>query len=120
MEPEEKEKKQHVVAAHPLHACCANEEVLLEDNEAESLTGILARSGPFLALNISLLLLPYERIKIMHSNLSLSLVNVAEASLRIYLEKQLESLDDSLRLRSNSKEVIPSALTSLSSCTKSR
>ncbi|KAF3533229.1 hypothetical protein DY000_02038258 [Brassica cretica] len=31
-------------------------EVLLEDIEAESLTGILARSGPFLALNISLLL----------------------------------------------------------------
>ena len=57
------------------------------------------------ALNISLLLLPYERIKIMHSNLSLSLVNVAEASPRRYLEKQLQSLEDSFRLRSNSKEV---------------
>ena len=59
-------------------------------------------------------------IKIMHSNLSLSLINVSEASPRRYLEKQHESLDDSFRLRSNSKEVIRSALTSLSSCTKSR
>ena len=41
----------------------------------------------------------------MHSNLSLSLVNVAEASPRRYLEKQLQSLEDSFRLRSNSKEV---------------
>ncbi|KAF2564433.1 hypothetical protein F2Q70_00018765 [Brassica cretica] len=140
------------------------DEVLLEDNEAESLTGSLAWSDkleqeglPELSIGklsrefqeevntsserqslscfgelmfpcfISELVKPDQEIlagflviKIMHSNLSLSLINVSEASPRRYLEKQHESLDDSFRLRSNSKEVIRSALTSLSSCTKSR
>lgn len=276
-EPVEKEKTEHVVLAHPLHSCWLDilrkyialrmpenvlrlidgslqkpEEVLLEENEAESLAGILASTDPFLALKISLLL-PYERIrsqclivveeqlkqvgipeltsqshhevlllviysgtlstiisnscygsvfsflcyligklsrefqeerirkadnresnasserrfmscfgelmfpcfvselvkanqqilggflvtKFMHSNPSLSLINVAEASLRRYLEKQLaslEHLEDSFTgsseletlkntvssLRSNSKEVIRSALASLSNCTNSR
>ncbi|CAN7101395.1 unnamed protein product [Brassica rapa subsp. narinosa] len=274
LEPEEKEKKEYVVAAHPLHSCWLDifrkyislgmpehvlrlidgslekpEEVLLEETEAESLTGILAGTDPYLALMISLLF-PYERIrsqclsvvedklkqeglpelssqnhhnvlllviysgtlstiisnssygsvfsficylvgklsrefqeerireagnkeastsserrllscfgelmfpcfisglvkaeqqilagflvtKFMHSNPSLSLINVAEASLRRYLEKQVESLEDSFgettevetlkntvsSLRVDSKEVIRSALTSLSSCTNSR
>ncbi|VVB17346.1 unnamed protein product [Arabis nemorensis] len=276
-EPVEKENKEYVVSAHRLHSCWLDifikyialcmpenvlrlidrslqkpEEVLLEESEAESLTGVLARTDPYLALKISLLL-PYEQIrtqclsvveeklkqegipelsrqshhevlllviysgtlstiisdssygsvfsylcyligklsrefqeeqitqankrdsnaspgrripscfgelmfpcfvsglvkadqqilagflvtKFMHSNPSLSLINVAEASLRRYLEKQLESfehLDDSFgestevetlkntvsSLRGNSKEVIRSALASLSSCTNSR
>ncbi|CAH2044315.1 unnamed protein product [Thlaspi arvense] len=276
-EPVEKEKKEYVVSAHPLHSCWLDifrkyialcmpenvirlvdaslqkpEEVLLEENEAESLTGFLARTDPYLALKISLLL-PYENIrsqclnvveeklkqeglpelssqnhhevlllvlysgtlstinssscygsvfsflcyligklsrefqekritqadkresnttsegrflscfgelmfpcfvselvkagqqilagflvtKFMHSNPSLSLINVAEASLRRYLEKQLESLEhledsfgettelETLKntvssLRGNSKEIIRSALKSLSSCTNSR
>ncbi|XP_019090516.1 PREDICTED: MAG2-interacting protein 2-like [Camelina sativa] len=275
-EPMEKEKKEYIVSAHPLHSCWLDilrkyialcmpenvlrlidgslqkpEEVLLEENEAESLAGILASTDPFLALKISLLL-PYERIrsqclnvveeqlkqagipelssqshhevlllviysgtlstiisdscygsvfsflcyligklsrefqeerirqadtresnasskkrfmscfgellfpcfvaelvkanqqilagflvtKFMHSNPSLSLINVAEASLRRYLEKQLESLehlDDSAdnseletlkntisSLRGTLKEVIRPALVSLSTCTNSR
>uniref|UniRef100_A0A1J3GWA6 MAG2-interacting protein 2 n=1 Tax=Noccaea caerulescens TaxID=107243 RepID=A0A1J3GWA6_NOCCA len=273
-EPVEREKKEHVVSPHPLHSCWLDlfkkynalcmpenvlrlidgslqkpEEVLLEESEAESLTGSLARTDPFLALKISLLL-PYERIrsqclnvieeklkqegipelssqsqnevlllviysgslstiisnscygsvfsflcyligklsrefqeeqrtqadnkegnrssgrrslscfgelmfpcfvsglvkadqqilagflvtKFMHSNPSLSLINVAEASLRRYLAKQLESLEDSFgeskevetlkntvsSVRRNSKEVIRSALASLSSCTNTR
>ncbi|CAN7080553.1 unnamed protein product [Brassica oleracea var. botrytis] len=274
LEPEEKEKKEYVVAAHPLHSCWLDifkkyvslgmpehvlriidgslekpEEVLLEETEAESLTGILAGTDSYLALMISLLF-PYEGVrsqclsvvedklkqeglpelssqnhhnvlllviysgtlstiisdsshgsvfsficylvgklsrefqeeriresgnkeantsserrllscfgelmfpcfisglvkadqqilagflvtKFMHSNPSLSLINIAEASLRRYLEKQLESLEDSFgetrevetlkntvsSLRVNSKEVIRSALASLSSCTNSR
>jgi hypothetical protein len=276
-EPVEKVKKECVVSAHPLHSCWLDifrkyialsmpenvlqlidgslqkpEEVIIEETEAESLTGILARTDPFLALKISLLL-PYKQIrsqclsvveeqlkqegipelssqshhevlllviysgtlstiisnacygsvfsflcyligklsrefqeeritqadnresnassesrfiscfgqlmfpcfvsglvkadqqilagflvtKFMHSNPSLSLINVAEASLRRYLDKQLESLEhledsfaessdfETLKntvssLRGTSKEVIRSALASLSNCTNSR
>ncbi|CAN8252182.1 unnamed protein product [Cochlearia groenlandica] len=265
-EPVEKEKTEGGVSVHPLHSCWLDifrkyislfmpgnvlrlidrsvqkpEEVLLEENEVESLTGNLASTDPFLALKISLLL-PYEQIrskclniveeqikkegileqsnqshhevlllvissgtlstimsnscygsvfsflcyligklsrefqekritqadnreankrqflscfaelmfpcfvselvkakqqilagfmvtKFMHSNPSLSLINVAEASLRRYLEKQVKSLEGSFdesteletlkntisSLRDSSKEVIQSALASLSS-----
>ncbi|XP_010519456.1 PREDICTED: MAG2-interacting protein 2 isoform X2 [Tarenaya hassleriana] len=74
--------------------------------------------------------------KFMHTNPSISLVNVAESSLRRYLKKQLETLERTefsaedtdlktlrnviSRLREKSKDVIQMALTSLSSCTSNR
>ncbi|KAG2239443.1 hypothetical protein Bca52824_091787 [Brassica carinata] len=195
LEPEEKEKKEYVVAAHPLHSCWLdifkNTFLWVRSQCLSVVEDKLKQEGlPELSTTVSLfhLLSSWKAVsgvprgadkrirnkeantsserrllscfgelmfpcfisglvkadqqilagflvtKFMHSNPSLSLINIAEASLRRYLERQLESLEDSFgetrevetlkntvsSLRVNSKEVIRSALASLSSCTNSR
>ncbi|KAJ4887861.1 Uncharacterized protein Rs2_27609 [Raphanus sativus] len=55
----------------------------------------VASISPRLEISLEEILARFLVTKFTHSNPSLSLINVAEASLRRYLEKQLECLEDS-------------------------